>query len=130
METAEEIAELEAEIGRLSDEAEACRLLIRVAKLAVAGSIALFFAAYAGLLTYPGPASLLGLALFLGGIVVGGSNKSTLDQALAGIAHAEAARRKLIDEISFEGQREPLEAQIIPWRPRRATPIPDRETGS
>ena len=97
----DQIARLEAEIERLAGVAEGCRKFILAAKGAIAIGAILLVATLTGLLRFDQTVVLVSIAAVLGGIVVLGSNSTTLQQTLAGIAKAEALRSQLIGQIEF-----------------------------
>jgi hypothetical protein len=97
----EEIVRLEAEIERLAETIESCRKLILIAKAAMALAALLILAALFGAITLD-PAVLIGaLGVALGGVVVFGSNTSTLEQAKAATKAAELRRSELIGQIDL-----------------------------
>ena len=96
----EQIADLEAEIDELAHSAERCRKIIRAAKVVtVAGGLATLLAV-TGLLGMSPHGFVLGISATLGGIVVAGSNRSTLDEIVEAIRAREARRAELIDGIA------------------------------
>jgi hypothetical protein len=95
----EQIADLETEIESRAREAESCRRLIRGAKLALGCAAVLYIAGYLDLFVNPPAAYLAATALFLGGLVAWGSNRSTLQDAELAIAQAEATRDGMIDGL-------------------------------
>ncbi|HEY6255785.1 MAG TPA: hypothetical protein VIY51_08330, partial [Xanthobacteraceae bacterium] len=97
----EEIVRLESEIEQLAETIESCRKLILAAKLAAALAGALIVAALIGAINLD-PAILIGaFGVVLGGVVVFGSNTSTLDQAVAATKAAELRRSELIGKIDL-----------------------------
>src|SRR5262249_23664263 len=96
----ERIEELEAEIEDLADLAARCRRMMTLAKTIMAlGGVTLVAAVVdPGRL---GPITLIGaIAAVLGGIVVFGSNRSTLQRANADLKAAETVRAELIDRTA------------------------------
>src|SRR5215813_10930926 len=86
----DEISQIEARIEELAEVAESCRKFILASKAAIAGGVALLLVAILGLFGV-GPLAALGsIALMLGGVVLLGSNVSTLRQTEAAISAAEA----------------------------------------
>src|ERR1700681_86287 len=97
----EEIVRLEADIEQFAETIESCRKLILLAKGAVALSAILIVAAVLGAITLD-PAALIGaFGVALGGVVVFGSNTSTLEQAKAATKAAELRRSELIGQIDL-----------------------------
>ena len=101
-----EISQLEARIEELAETAESCRKFILGSKAAIGGGVALLLAAMLGLFG-AGLSALLGsIALMLGGVVLLGSNISTLRQTEAAIRAAELRRSALINRINLREVRD------------------------
>jgi hypothetical protein len=97
----EEIVRLEADIERFAETIESCRKLILIAKAAMAFAALLILGALLGAITLD-PAVLIGaFGVALGGLVVFGSNTSTLEQAKAATKAAELRRSELIGQIDL-----------------------------
>jgi hypothetical protein len=97
----EEIVRLEADIEKFAETIESCRKLILIAKCALALAALSILAALLGAITLD-PAVLIGaFGIFLGGLVVFGSNTSTLEQAKAATRAAELRRSELIGQIDL-----------------------------
>lgn len=97
----EEIVRLEGEIERLAETMESCRKLILASKLAAAVAGILIVVALVGVINLD-PALLIGaFGVLLGAFVVFGSNRSTLDQAVAASKAAEQRRTQLIGQIDL-----------------------------
>jgi len=97
----EEIVRLEADIEQFAETIESCRKLILMAKAAMALGALLILGALIGALTLD-PAVLIGaFGVALGGLVVFGSNSSTLEQAQAATKAAELRRSELIGRIDL-----------------------------
>ena len=96
-----EIVAIEEEIEALAERAEQCRKLSLLAKGFVAAGPVLLLLALTGALGRAPALVGLGFAALLGGIVVHGSNRSTLDEIRAGITERERRRAGLIDAIAF-----------------------------
>src|SRR5258708_19197614 len=114
----EEIVRLEADIEKLAETIESCRKLVLISKGAMAIAALLIAAALLGAITLD-PAVLIGaFGVILGGVVVFGSNTSTLDQALAATKAAELRRSELIGQIDLRvvGGRDC--GGLLPWYPR------------
>jgi hypothetical protein len=97
----EEIVRLEADIEQLAETIESCRKLILISKAAMAVAALSILAALIGAITLD-PAVLIGaFGVVLGGLVVFGSNTSTLEQAKAATQAAELRRSELIGQIDL-----------------------------
>jgi hypothetical protein len=97
----EEIVRLEADIEQFAETIESCRKLILMAKAAMALGALLILGALIGAITLD-PAVLIGaFGVALGGLVVFGSNSSTLEQAQAATRAAELRRSELIGRIDL-----------------------------
>jgi hypothetical protein len=97
----EEIVRLEADIEQFAETIESCRKLILIAKAAMAVAATSIAAAVLGVITLD-PAVLIGaFGVVLGGLVVFGSNTSTLEQAKAATKAAELRRSELIGQIDL-----------------------------
>jgi len=97
----EEIEELEAHIEALSEIAAGCRKWMLLAKIASGLGCAWLVASLFGLVRSELSLTLLAIAAALGGIVLGGSNFSTLRRASDAIAAAEALRVRIIDAAAL-----------------------------
>ncbi len=96
-----EIARLEEEIERLTEALDRCRKIAFAAKAAIAAGAVWLAALIFGLIG-PDASVLIGsTALILGGIVVAGSNATTMQQTEEAIAKAEVGRAALIGEIEL-----------------------------
>jgi hypothetical protein len=102
----DEIADIEARIEALAEDAERCRKFILASKAAIAGGVVLLLVSMLGLFGTGATAALGSIALLLGGIVSLGSNISTLRQTDAFISAAEAPRAALIGEIDLRVVRD------------------------
>lgn len=96
-----EIVAMEEEIEALAERAEQCRKLSVLAKGMIAVGPVLLLLALLGHFGRAPALVGLGFAALLGGIVVHGSNRSTLDGLRAQIAERESSRAGLIDAIAF-----------------------------
>jgi hypothetical protein len=102
----DEISQLEARIEELAETAESCRKFILASKIAIGGGVALLLIAILGLFGVGLSAVLGAIALMLGGVVLLGSNVSTLQQTEAAISKAEAMRSELIGRINLRVVRD------------------------
>jgi hypothetical protein len=107
------IEDLEAEIEELGAIAEGCRKWILLSKAAI-GLGALWLMAYVMGLVWSDPTLMVfAIAAVLGGIVLAGSNDSTLRRTRAALKHAEALKRRMIDEAGLTRVEGPLEPRRI-----------------
>lgn len=97
----EEIVRLEAEIEELAETIESCRKIILIAKGVMAVAAVLIVGGLFGVVTIDPAVLIAAFGILLGGVVVYGSNISTLDQARARTRAAEQARSKLIGAIEL-----------------------------
>jgi hypothetical protein len=97
----EAISRLELQIEQLADTIERCRKIILISKIAIAVGGLLLAALLLGAIGFSPVAMVTGMTLAIGGIVVFGSNTSTLNQAAADLKAAEALRVELIGRIDF-----------------------------
>jgi hypothetical protein len=96
----DEISRIEAQLEDLAEVAERCRKFILASKAAIAGGVVLLLVVMLGLFGSH-VAALGSIAMVLGGIVLLGSNVSTLRQTEAAIGAAEALRSDLISRIDL-----------------------------
>jgi len=100
-----QIAELEARIEELYGAAERCRRIMAAARVAIAAGGLLLMSVLLGLFR-PGPmAFVAALATVLAGIVLLGSNRSTLDEIMARIKTHEARRARMIDGLGLQAAK-------------------------
>jgi hypothetical protein len=97
----EEIVRLEADIEQFAETIESCRKLMLIAKAAMALAALLVLAAVLGAITLDPAVLIAAFGVILGGIVVFGSNTSTLEQAVAATKAAELRRSELIGQIDL-----------------------------
>jgi hypothetical protein len=97
----EQILRLEARIEELAGAIESCRKIIVAAKAAMVLGGLLILATLAGAITSDPTVTLGAIAAIIGGIVLFGSNTSTLEQATAALKAAEADRAELIGRIDL-----------------------------
>jgi hypothetical protein len=96
-----QIAQLEERIETLAETIERCRKVILAAKLAIGGGFIVTGVMLLGVAGFSPATMLAGITAVIGGIVVFGSNTSTLRQAAAALQHAEAERARLIGMIDL-----------------------------
>ena len=97
----EQILRLEARIEELAGAIESCRKIILAAKAAMVLGGLLILGTLAGAITSDPTVTLGAIAAIIGGIVLFGSNTSTLEQATAALKAAEADRAELIGRIDL-----------------------------
>jgi len=97
----EQILHIEADIEELTDVIERCRKIILISKAAIAAGGTLILALIIGAVGFD-PTVLIGaIAAVVGGIVVFGSNTSTLKQTTTAMKAAEAYRTELISRMDL-----------------------------
>ena len=97
----EQVLKIEAHIEELADLIERCRKMIFISKAAIAAGGTLILAIIIGAVGFD-PAVLIGaIAAVIGGMVIFGSNTSTLRQSMTGIKAAEARRAELIGRMDL-----------------------------
>ena len=97
----EQILHIEADIEELTDIIERCRKIILISKVAIAAGGILILAIIIGAVGFD-PTVLIGaIAAVVGGIVVFGSNTSTLKQTTTAMKAAEAYRTELISRMDL-----------------------------
>jgi predicted RNA binding protein with dsRBD fold (UPF0201 family) len=94
-----QIADLENEIQRLSEGAARSRKIEVIAKATMVGGALSLLAFMAGWVGTDPLWFVCGVAAALGGLVLFGSNRSTLDEINAAIRDHESLRRTLIDAL-------------------------------
>ena len=97
----EQIAELEAEIEHLTGAAERCRRIIFATRLAISAGGLLLVINMFGLVRLEPIMFLSAVIAVLGGIVLFGSNKSTLSRIVITIRDYEARRTQLINRLGL-----------------------------
>ncbi len=98
----DQITRLESDIEQLAEGIDRCRKAMLLSKVAIAAGAILVPAYFLGRFD---PTIMIGaIAAVVGGIVVFGSNSSTLKQTMAAMKDAESQRAKLIDRIDFGRQ--------------------------
>jgi hypothetical protein len=97
----EQILHIEARIEELTDIIERCRKIILISKVAIAAGGILILATIIGAVGFD-PTVLIGaIAAVIGGMVIFGSNTSTLKQTVTNIKAAEARRAELIGKMDL-----------------------------
>ena len=97
----EEISHIEARIEELADVIESCRKFILISKVAMAAGGILILAIILGAVGFDPTIMIGAIAAAIGGTVVFGSNKSTLNQTMADMKAAEAHRTELITRMDL-----------------------------
>jgi hypothetical protein len=97
----EEIVRLEAEIEELAETIESCRKLILIAKGAMGIAALLIVAGLFNVVALDPALLIAAFGILLGGVVVFGSNISTLDQARTRTRAAEQRRSQLIGAMEL-----------------------------
>jgi hypothetical protein len=97
----DEIARLEDAIEESGRAVERCRKIILASKAAIVIGGALMLAMMLGLTTFDPMAMIGAIAAMVGGTVMFGSNKSTLQQTVTAMQAAEAHRAELIGKIDL-----------------------------
>ena len=97
----EQILHIEVHIEELADIIERCRKIILISKVAIGAGGILILAIIIGAVGFD-PTVLIGaIAAVVGGIVVFGSNTSTLKQTSTAMKAAEAHRTELISRMDL-----------------------------
>ena|SRR2546423_12299967 len=97
----EQISRLETDIERLSDSVERCRKIAVAAKVAIGGGCVLLASLLAGALGADALSLIVSAILIIGGIVLLGSNETTMKQTLARIDETERLRAALISQMEL-----------------------------
>jgi len=97
----EQISRLEVHIEELAEAIEKCRKVILISKAAIAVGGALILAITFGAIRFDPMAMIAAITAVVGGIVLYGSNRSTLEQTMAAVRAAEAQRAELIGRIEL-----------------------------
>ena len=105
----EQISRLEGDIERLSDSVERCRKIALAAKIAIGAGCVLLASRLVGAIGADALSLMVSAILIIGGIVLLGSNETTLKQKLARIEEAERLRAALISQ---------MELTLVPESPR------------
>ena len=113
-----QIAQLEAHIEELSGAAERCRTIMLAARIAAGAGGLLLIADMLGLLRLQPAMFLASIAAILAGIVVYGSNRTTLNEIEATIRDRERRRDQLINGLGLQVAGGAADRPVIP----RASP--------
>jgi hypothetical protein len=101
----EQLTQIEAEIEELADRIERGRKIILLAKAAAIAGGVLLLGGIVGVIRFD-PAIMIGaITAVIAGIVVFGSNTSTLDQTAKSMKVAKARRAQLIVDLGAYGGR-------------------------
>ena len=103
----EQIARLEAEVERLSDSVARCRKIAVAAKVAIALGCVLLASLLAGAIGPDALSLIVAAILMIGGIVLLGSNETTMKQRLARIEETERLRADLVSRLDLQVVGEP-----------------------
>jgi hypothetical protein len=112
----DEIARLEQRLEDLADDMERCRKLAILAKVMVMGSVAWIAAGLVGLVGLGGTSIVVSIAAILAGLILGGSNRSSMEHTQADIDKTEARRHELIGAIDLRTVRSQTVAPETPVR--------------
>jgi hypothetical protein len=96
-----QIVHIEAHIEKLADVIERCRKIILISKVAIAAGGALILAIIIGAVGFDSTVMIGAIAAVIGGIVVFGSNTTTLKQTTTDMKAAEAHRAELINRMDL-----------------------------
>jgi hypothetical protein len=98
----EQILHIEAHLEELTDTIEGCRRIVLISKAVIAAGVIGILAITAGAVQFD-PTVLIGsIAAVVGGMVIVGSNMSTLKQSVTDIKAAEARRAELIGRMELK----------------------------
>jgi hypothetical protein len=97
----DQIEELEAQVEALSEIAEGCRKWIWLAKVIFSAGAIWLLAGAIGIIRSDSLATVFAISATLGGVVLYGSNVSTLRRTREAIASVEARRVQLIDSADL-----------------------------
>jgi hypoxanthine-guanine phosphoribosyltransferase len=97
----DEIVRLEAQIDELAARIESCRKFILAGWIAVVGGGVVLIGTIVGAIQFDPSIVVVAVAAVLGGIVAGGSNRSTAIEAAHELTAAEARRTLIIEQIDL-----------------------------
>jgi hypothetical protein len=110
----EQIRTLEARIEELAQTLASCRKLIWLSKVMIAAGAVAILAIIFGVIAFDPVVMSGAIAAVLGGIVLFGSNTSTLQQSTAALRAAEWERNQLIGEIELRPIDDRAAAKALP----------------
>lgn len=99
--TIDEIGTLEARIDALAGKATSCRKAMLAARIAMIAGVVWIVAGLFGIVRFDPLHFVAVLTLLMGGVVVYGSNVSTLEETEEGLRTAEARRAALISTMKL-----------------------------
>ncbi|NNM72758.1 hypothetical protein [Enterovirga aerilata] len=97
----EQVAQLEEEIESLAERIEDCRKLSLLARAMIAGGLALLAVLVTGLAGASPALLVLAVAAALGGIVLLGSNRTSLERLRERLAACESRRAEIIARLDL-----------------------------
>jgi len=97
----DEISRIEADIEELAKTLESCRRAMLHSKVAIAAGGIWILAYSLGAIRFDPTAMISAIAAVIGGVVIFGSNTSTLKQTTIAMKAAETLRAELIDMIDL-----------------------------
>jgi small neutral amino acid transporter SnatA (MarC family) len=97
----EQVSRLETDIERLSDVAQRCRKIAVAAQAAIGAGCVLLASLLVGAIGADALSLMISAILIIGGIVLLGSNETTLKQTLTRIEDAERLRAALISQMEL-----------------------------
>ncbi len=116
-----EIEALERQIEALWDQHRNAHKMILLARCAFwIGLVLMALVFFGQLRAYAVESGIMGLSLFLGGIIFSGSSRASADQLQQIIIDLEGERTQLINDLSFISIEETSSAKIYPL-PKRPT---------
>ncbi len=96
---ASDIADIERQIEELAAAVDRGARFVRAGQASVAFGVALLAGLTTGVLAFNPVAMVAGFALAIGGVVLTGSSKSSLDELKTALGEAEALRKSSIDGL-------------------------------
>lgn len=98
----DQITQIEVHIEELAVTLDRCRKAMSLSKLAAAAGAVWMLAYFLGAISVDPATMIIAIAAIVGGVVVFGSNSSTLKQTAAEMTKAEAQRIELIEMIDLQ----------------------------